>query len=119
MNICGVLVHADPERIGEVASGLVAIPGLELHLGAQGGRLIVTIEDTAEATAVAGLAAVHTLPGVVAASLVYHHFEPEAPAPREHDPEGAGPARDAGWEPVVGTDHAPTPTTDQEDRSHA
>jgi nitrate reductase NapD len=77
MNICGVLVHAHPDRISEVATGLVAIPGLELHVGASGGRLVVTIEDTADSTAVDGLAAVHALPGVVAAALVYHHFEPE------------------------------------------
>ncbi len=77
MNICGVLVHAFPDRVAEVASGLAALPGVELHGEAEGGRLIVTVEDTGETAAVDGLAAIHKLPGVVAAALVYHQFEPD------------------------------------------
>lgn len=76
MNICGVLVHSFPDRAAEVASALECMPGVELHGRADGGRLIVTIVDTEAATAVDGLAAIHTLPGVVAAALIYHHFEP-------------------------------------------
>lgn len=77
MNICGVLVHAFPDCAAEVAAALQRMPGVELHGQADGGRLIVTIEDTATAAAVNGLTAIHALPGVVAAALVYHHFEPE------------------------------------------
>lgn len=76
MNICGVLVHAFPDRVAEVASGLAGLPGVEVHGEAAGGRLIVTVEDTAASAAVDGLAAIHKLPGVVAAALVYHQFEP-------------------------------------------
>lgn len=76
MNICGVLVHALPDRVAEVAAALQHIPGGELHGYAENGRLIITIEDTATAAAVDGLAAIHALPGVVAAALVYHQFEP-------------------------------------------
>jgi nitrate reductase NapD len=76
MNICGVLVHTRPESAAEVAAALRRLPGVELHGHAGGGRLIVTLEDTAASTAVDGLAAIHTLRGVVAAALVYHHFEP-------------------------------------------
>lgn len=77
MNVCGVLVHAVPSRVDEVARALVDIPGSELHGGADGGRLIVTLEDTAHASALDGLAAIHRLPGVVAAALVYHGFDPD------------------------------------------
>lgn len=76
MNICGVLVHTLPARTAEVAAALQRIPGGELHGSAEDGRLIVTVEDTASTAAVDGLAAIHALPGVVAAALVYHHFEP-------------------------------------------
>ena len=76
MNICGVLVHVFPDRAAEIASALESMPGVKLHGRADGGRLIVIIEDTEAMKALESLAAIHTLPGVVAAALVYHHFEP-------------------------------------------
>lgn len=76
MNICGILVHTQPERTADVASALQGIPGSELHGHTEDGRLIVTVEDTAAARAFDGLTSIHALPGVVAAALVYHHFEP-------------------------------------------
>lgn len=89
MNICGVLVHSVPDRVAEVAAALRRIPGSELHDCADGGRLIVTVEDTATASAADGLTAIHALPGVLAAALVYHHFEPDRlDAATEADPEG-------------------------------
>jgi len=75
MNICGVLVHADPDRIEDVAAAIRRIPGGEVHEIQENGRLVVTVEDTADAAAIDGLSSIHKLPGVVAASLVYHHFE--------------------------------------------
>ena len=77
MNICGVLVHAMPAVADEVAAALENLPGVELHMRADAGRLIVTIEDTDQTSAVDGLAKIHALPGVVSAALVYHQFEPD------------------------------------------
>lgn len=76
-NVCGVLVHAVPARAGEVAQALRSIPGSELHATLDGGRLVVTLEDTAQATALSGLETIHRTPGVVAAALVYHGFDPD------------------------------------------
>ncbi len=76
MNICGVLVHAVPDRVEDVAAALACLPGVELHGRADAGRLIVTVEDTGGQAASDGLARIHALPGVVSAALVYHHFEP-------------------------------------------
>ncbi len=76
MNICGVLVHAFPDRVAQVACALERLAGVELHGQADGGRIILTIEDTPATKAVDGLAAIHALPGVVAAALIYHHCEP-------------------------------------------
>lgn len=76
MNICGVLIHAAPDRIADVVAALQRIPGSELHGTAERARLIVTIEDTESTSAADGLAAIHRLPGVVSAALVYHYFEP-------------------------------------------
>ncbi|MBK5957319.1 hypothetical protein CCR97_03730 [Rhodoplanes elegans] len=76
-NVCGVLVHALPARADEIARALEAIPGSELHAVLDGGRLIVTLEDTDTATALSGLETIHRTPGVVAAALVYHGFDPD------------------------------------------
>jgi len=75
MNICGVLVHASADRVDDVAAAIRRIPGGEVHGVKENGRLIVTVEDTADAAAIDGLSSIHKLPGVIAATLVYHNFE--------------------------------------------
>lgn len=77
MNVCGVLVHAQPEKLDAVEAGLAAIPGVEAHGRAKGGRLIITVEDCENLSAVDALAQVNALPGVVAAALVYQEFDPD------------------------------------------
>lgn len=76
MNICGVLVHAIPIKLPAVVDALAALDGVEVHQTADGGRLVVTVEDTDTALAIDTLAAIHRLDGIVAAALVYHHSEP-------------------------------------------
>lgn len=81
MNVCGILVHAHPGRIGAVEAGIGAIPGVETHGRAAGARLIVTIEDTPAMSAVDALAELNKVPGVIAAALVYHEFDPDLEDP--------------------------------------
>ena len=78
MNVCGILVHAMPSRLSQVIGALRALEGVDIHQTAPGGRVVVTVEDTAEVTALDAMASIHRLDGVVAASLIYHHFEPDA-----------------------------------------
>lgn len=78
MNICGVLVHADPRRIDGVLDALTKIEGLEVHRIADAGRIVVTVEDTENVRALDALTAIHKTDGVVAAALTYHQFEPDA-----------------------------------------
>lgn len=87
MNVCGILVHAHPRRIDAVEAGVGAIPGVESHGRAAGARLIVTIEDTPDMSAVDALAELNKVPGVIAVALVYHEFDPdlEAPVPGAED----------------------------------
>lgn len=72
-NICGVLVHCFPDRLADVRGRVAAMAGAEVHHASEDGRLIVTIEDTAEMWASDTLARISRLPGVVAAALAYHH----------------------------------------------
>ena len=76
MNICGVLVQAEPSRQAEVLAALGQIAGVEVHAAGEGGRIVVTAEDTDGSPALNALERIHRLGGVIAASLVYHHFEP-------------------------------------------
>ena len=75
MNICGVLVHANPNKMASVLGALAELEGVEVHRTADGGRIVLTVEDTDRTIALDTMAAIHRLDGVVAASLVYHHFE--------------------------------------------
>lgn len=78
MNICGVLVHALPAKLEAIQANLALMDGVEVHQTADGGRIIVTVEDTEQTTALDAMSAIHRLDGIVAASLIYHHFEPDA-----------------------------------------
>lgn len=78
MNICGVLIYAEPHRRALVAEHLVRLDGVEVHQESDDGRIVVTVEDTETANAIDMLRAASSLDGVIATSLVYHHFEDQA-----------------------------------------
>ena len=76
MNVCGVLVHAHPGEIDEVEAGILNIPGAEIHGRGEGTRIVVTVEDTEGLSAIDALSQFNAVPGVIAAALVYHEFDP-------------------------------------------
>ena len=76
MNICGVLVHAVPDKADAVSQGLSLLEGIEVHQRIDPGRFIITVEDTDATSAADALLAVNRLDGGVSAALVYHHCEP-------------------------------------------
>ena len=76
-NIVGVVVRCRPEASSDVRDGLTAVPGVEIHAATEDGRFVVTIEG-ADRECGDSLLAVHRLKGVLAASLVTHHFEPDS-----------------------------------------
>ncbi|MBF0268747.1 MAG: chaperone NapD [Alphaproteobacteria bacterium] len=75
INICGVLVHAQPKNLAAVRLALQEHPGVEIHQETSDGRLIVTVEDTADSWAGETIKNLQEIPGVLSASLVYHHFD--------------------------------------------
>lgn len=74
-NICGVLVMARPQERHRVATALAALPGVEIHLVGDQGKLITTVEDTTQSTAGPMLERIGGIPGVLSVTLVYHHFD--------------------------------------------
>ncbi len=77
MNICGILVHARPAHAASVRADMDAMPGVEIHEETPEGRFVVTVEDLPGVDVAETVLALHRLPGVLTASLVYHHFEPD------------------------------------------
>lgn len=84
VNICGVAVYLSPNAGDDVVAKIRALPGVELHADSGAGRLAATIVDAPGSMAIDQIAAIHRLPGVVAASLVFHAVD-----------EGDGEARHA------------------------
>lgn len=71
-NICGVLVHAQPDRAQETAGTIEEIEGTEIHHITESGRFILTVEDTPGFPAKDKLNALHEVPNVMSVALVYH-----------------------------------------------
>lgn len=74
-HICGVLVQARPDRLESAVAGLAALPGVEVHQRTGDGRLVVTVEDTPDATAGETMHRFYGVDGVISASLVYHYHD--------------------------------------------
>ena len=71
--VVSVIVRALPGRLDRLRSRLEQMPGVEIHAEAPDGRLIVTVEDSARATAGDTLLALHRNEDVLAAALVAHY----------------------------------------------
>lgn len=70
--IASVVVHAIPARIGEVAEAIAAIAEAEIAATDPRGKLVVALEAPAGGRLGEVLNQLSLLPGVVAATLVYH-----------------------------------------------
>ncbi|WP_201831437.1 chaperone NapD [Microvirga zambiensis] len=75
-HISSLVVHSRPERVASIIEGLGLIDGAEVHGGADTGKLIVTLETATESQVIERINAIQLLDGVLAATLVFHHFEP-------------------------------------------
>ncbi len=75
MNISGVIVHSRPEKAASVQQLLTEIPGVEIHAVGDDGRMVVTVEEASDRRMADTVSGLQNLEGVIAASMVYHHFE--------------------------------------------
>lgn len=83
MNISGVLVRARPENCEKLKQQLGMIEGVEVHATTDDGKLVVTVEASADRTAADKVYQLQDMPGVIAASMIYHHFEDDAELQQE------------------------------------
>ena len=75
MDISGVLVRAYPEQIDTIGKLLSNMPGVEVHGNNEDGRIVVTVEQDDANQMSDVLTDMQTIPGVLAASMIYHQFE--------------------------------------------
>lgn len=79
IHVSSLLVHARPADVDAISAALQAMAGVEIH-GSSAGKIVVTLETASEHEVVQRLGAISELPGVLSATLVYHHFEPDRDA---------------------------------------
>ena len=72
MNICSLVVHTKPDMTAGVEAQLTALPGVEIH-ASESGKLIVTVEDTEQASAADTMMSFDNVKGVINSVLVYHY----------------------------------------------
>ncbi len=76
IHVSSLVVHSRPRQAMAVAARLREMPGVEIRGGVEAGKLVVTLETASEAEVVERLNAIQVIDGVLAATLVFHHFEP-------------------------------------------
>lgn len=71
MDIASAVVHAMPCSRDGVRAELQALPGVEIHAETPDGRFIVTVEGRPGSPAADTVARLHSLRGVLAATMDY------------------------------------------------
>ncbi|MCW8847694.1 MAG: chaperone NapD [Sedimenticola sp.] len=82
MNICSAIVHAKPEVAGIVQASLEEFAGVEVHGGAEEGKLIVTLEGEGDDALADTMAKFNDVSGVINTVMIYHYCGDE-PADKE------------------------------------
>ena len=77
MNISSAIIHARPQDVVRVQTGLAALAGVEIHGISAEGKMIVTIETEDDGSNVATYERIGQLDGVLSAAMVYHQTESE------------------------------------------
>lgn len=75
---CGVLLSARPGTGSALRTVLAAWPGVDVH-AVDRDRLILTVEDSGPDRCIDTITELQRMDGVLAASIVYQHTEPEVP----------------------------------------
>jgi nitrate reductase NapD len=77
MHIASAVVRTRPENLAAVRARINELAGVEVHVQTPDGRLVVTVEADDRQGAADKLFALHGLPQVLSAALVYEQSESE------------------------------------------
>ena len=86
MNIASLVLRIFPAQRAAAEAALMALPGVECHGMSADGKLVVTVEETAESSVSDTMIAVHSVPYVLAVTLAYEnnpHFSATSTNPTE------------------------------------
>ena len=75
LHIAGVVVHAYPKRMQQVAAAIEGLPGAEVCATSDDGKLVVTLEAASAREITTRIDEIQQLDAVLSASLVYQHSE--------------------------------------------
>ena len=75
LHIAGIVVHAQPERVHQVAAAIRDLSGAEIHATSADGKLVVTLEAPGAREIAARMDEIQHFDAVLSASLVYQHSE--------------------------------------------
>ncbi|MCI5144963.1 MAG: glutamate synthase [Candidatus Electrothrix sp. AR3] len=75
MNISGIFVHTSPENSTALQRQMTELSGVEVHAAQADGRIVITIEDTADTVPSDTLMSVQNMQGVLSASLIYNYCD--------------------------------------------
>ena len=75
LHIVGIVVHAVPDSVPEIALRLATMPGTEVHATSPDGKLVVTLEAASAHEIAARIEHIQQLDRVMSAALVYQHAD--------------------------------------------
>lgn len=87
LHISSLVVQVRPDSLLAVRDAITALPGTEIHAESELGKLVVVLDVESAAVLSERMDQIQKLPGVLSASLVFHHVEDasqaatDAPAP--------------------------------------
>jgi periplasmic nitrate reductase NapD len=70
-SICGVMIHARPDKKNQVEQTLLDTKGVELHGSSSEGKLVVTVESEDQYYVADTISAFKDIDGVLCASMIY------------------------------------------------
>ncbi len=75
LHIAGIIVYAQHAHLNGIKQAIALLPGAEIHAVTEQGKLIVTLEGRDTSEVANQMSALHVLPGVYSATMVYQHHE--------------------------------------------
>lgn len=78
-HIASLVVHCRPTCVARLETAIAGLRGADVPASDPSGKLIVTIEDKNEQAIAERLNEISAAPGVLSATLVFHHVEPGDP----------------------------------------
>ncbi len=85
MSICSLVLHATPGKTDAVSAALAAIGGVEVHVSAEDGRIVVTVDEPDDGAAADIISGLRDIPDVLSVSLVYSHFDGDSAGKEQAD----------------------------------